>query len=205
MNGVNAPFGLRPTRSQSGAPSVEAQNLYAIASGYATNLFTWDPVTVLADGTIGIAVAGAAVLGLFAGCKYQSVAPQANGSSFIFSPYWPASTVVKTGTVVEAMIIDTPDLVMEVQETDATGAAAGTPLTLADRNLNINFVVNAGTPATGQSRVTINNASEAVTATLNLKILDLAPIPGNVIGNFAVWLVTWNNHIMKGGTGTAGV
>jgi hypothetical protein len=205
MNGVNAPFGLRPTRTQSGAPTSEAQNQYAIASGYATNIFTWDPVTVLADGTIGIAVAGAASLGLFVGCKYQSVAPQANGSSFIFSPYWPASTTVKTGTVVEAMVIDSPDLVMEVQETDATGAAAGTPLALADRNLNINFVVNAGTTATGQSRVTINNASEATTATLNLKILDIAPIPGNPVGNFAVWLVTWNNHIMKGGTGTAGV
>jgi hypothetical protein len=206
MNGVNAPFGLRPTRTQSGAPTSEAQNQYAIASGYATNIFTWDPVTMLSDGTIGIGVAGAACLGLFVGCKYQSVAPQANGSSFIFSPYWPASTTVKTGTVVEAMVMDSPDLVMEVQETDAAGTGAGTPLALADRNLNINFVVNAGSAAGGgQSRVSINNASEATTATLNLKILDIAPIPGNPVGNFAVWLVTWNNHIMKGGTGTAGV
>lgn len=204
MNGVNAPFGLRPIRTQSGAPLAEVTNQYYIAGGYATAIYTWDPVTMLADGTIGIGVAGAACLGIFVGCKYQSVAPQANGNSFIFSPYWPASTVVKTGTVVEAMVIDSPDLVMMVQESDAAGAA-GTPLALADRNLNINFLVSAGTPATGQSRVTINNASEAVTATLNVKLLDIAPIPGNPVGAFANWLVTWNNHIMKGGTGTAGV
>ncbi len=204
MNGVNAPFGFNPVRTLSGAPIAEATNQYAIASGYATSIYTGDPVTVLADGTIGIGVAGAACLGIFAGCKYQTPAPQANGSSFIFSPYWPASTVAKTGTVVEAMILDGDDVVFTVQESDGAGAA-GTPLTLADRNLNINFLIQAGTPATGQSRVTINNASEATTATLNMKILDLAPIPGNVVGNFAVWLVTWNNHIFKGGTGTAGV
>lgn len=204
MNGVNAPFGFKPIRTQSGAPISQALNQYYIASGYATAIYTGDPVTVLADGSIGIGVAGSACLGIFAGCKYQTVAPQANGQSFIFSPYWPASTVVKTGTVVEAMVLDSPDLVFAVQEDNGAGAA-GTPLALADRNLNINFAIQAGTPATGQSKTTINNTTEATTATLNMKILDIAPLPGNPVGNFAVWLVTWNNQIMKGGTGTAGV
>lgn len=204
MNGVNAPFGFKALRTQSGAPISEALNQYNIASGYANNIFTGDPVTVLADGTIGIGVAGSACLGIFMGCKYQLPAPQANGQSFVFSPYWPTGTVVKTGTTVEAMILDSPDIVFAIQESDAAGAA-GTPLALADRNLNINFRIGAGNTATGQSTTTINNASEAVTATLNVKILDIAPYPNNPVGNFAVWLVTWNNQIMKGGTGTAGV
>jgi hypothetical protein len=203
MANTNAPFGLTPIRTMSGAPIAEATNQYNIASAYATSIFTGDPVTMLSDGTIGIGVAGSPCLGIFAGCKYQLPAPQANGSSFVFSPYWPASTTAKTGTVVEAMILDSPDLVFMVQETDAAGAA-GTPLALADRNLNVNFLVGAGNTATGQSTSSINNASENTTITLNLKILDLAPIPGNVVGAFARWLVTWNNHLFKS-QGTTGI
>ena len=62
-----------------------------------------------------------------------------------------------------------------------------------------------GNTATGLSGASIDNASEDTTATLNLKILDLTPKPGNVVGSFANWLVAWNNHEFKGGTGTAGV
>lgn len=203
MNGVNAPFGLTPVRTRSGAPIAEATNQYAIASAYATAIYTGDPVIMLSDGTIGIGVAGSPSLGVFAGCKFQLTAPQANGQSFVFSPYWPASQAVKSGTVVEAMVVDSPDLVMMVQEADASGNA-GTPLALADRNLNINFLIQAGTAATGQSRSTINNASENTTITLNLKILDLAPIPGNVVGNFAIWLCAWNNHLFQS-QGTTGI
>ena len=205
MNGVSAPFGFRPVRTMSGAPMAEAQNKYAIAGGYATAIYTGDPVIMLSDGTIGIGVAGSPGLGIFAGCHYELATPQANGNSFIASPIWPASQTVKTGTVVEAMVIDSPDMVFEVQETDAAGAA-GTPLALADRNLNINFLIVAGNAATGQSKVSINNASENTTITLNMKILDIAPFPSgiNPVGNFAVWLVTWNNHLFKSG-GTTGL
>lgn len=203
MNGVDGAFGLRPVRTMSGAPIVEATNQYAIASGYATAIYRGDPVTMLSDGTIGIGVAGSPMLGIFAGCKYQTPAPQANGQSYIFSPYWPASTTVKTGTVVEAMVIDSPDLIMEVQESNGSGAA-GTPLALADRNLNANLYIPAGNTTTGISKATVNNATENTTITLNVKIIDLAPIPGNVVGDFAIWLVAWNNHLLRSG-GTTGI
>ncbi len=204
MNGTNAPFGLRPTRVLSSAQVMEMTNQYYIASAYNTAIYTGDPVTMLSDGTIGIGVAGSPCLGVFAGCKYQSATPGPSGLQWNFSPYWPANTVAKTGTVVEAMVIDSPDVVFEIQESNGSGAA-GTPLALADRNLNINLYIPAGVAATGQSQATINNATENTTPTLNMKILDLAPIPGNVVGNFAVWLVSWNNHLFKGGAGTTGI
>lgn len=206
MNSVNAAFGFRPTRTMSGAPANETMNPYPIASAYNTAIYTGDPVTMLSDGTIGIGVAGSPCLGIFAGVNYQVTAPQANGNSFIFSPYWPASQAVKTGTIAYANIIDSPDMVFEVQESDASGNA-GTPLALADVNLNVNFLIRAGNAATGQSQSTINNASENTTPTLNMKILGLAPFPSGVnpVGNFAVWLVTWNNHLFKGGAGTTGI
>lgn len=204
MNGVDGAFGLRPTRVLSSAQVMEMTNQYYIAGGYNTAIYSGDPVTMLSDGTIGIGVAGSPCLGIFAGCKFQTSVPGPSGLQYNFSPYWPASQAVKTGTVVEAMVIDSPDIVFEVQESNGSGAA-GTPLALADRNLNINLYVPAGNTLTGQSKATINNATENTTPTLNMKILDLAPIPGNVVGNFAVWLVSWNNHLFKGGAGTTGI
>ena len=95
-------------------------------------------------------------------------------------------------------MIDDPNTVFTIQETNASGAA-GTPLALADRGLNANFLYTAGTAATGQSAVSLDNSTEATTSTLNLKILQLDPTPGNVIGNFANWLVIMNNQLYRGG------
>jgi hypothetical protein len=197
--GTNAPFGLKPFRRADGTPWNDAMsNPYTIASGYGTAIGYGDPVTTLADGTIGIGVAGAACRGIFMGCKYYN-----SLGEYVFSRNWVASTTVKTGTTVEALVCDDPNIVMTVQETDASGNA-GTALALADIGLNINFRV--GTPdALGNSTTSINNASEATGATLNLKILGLDPTVGNQVGDYANWLVTWNNHQFKGGTGTAGV
>ena len=198
-NGSNAPQGLRPVRYLDGSPWNGAFQKYNIASAYATNIFMFDPVTTLIDGTIGIGVAGAACRGVFLGCEYT----QTDGT-YKFSPYWPASTAVLTGTTVLAKIADDPNLVFDMQETNGSDLA-GTALALADRGLNINFDVGPGTTATGMSTSSINNGTEATTATLNLKILDLSPTVGNVVGDFANWLVAWNNHQFRGGTGSVGV
>lgn len=202
--GVNSPMGFQPVRKLDGSAWTYSSNQYYIASAYNTAIFTGDPVTMLSDGTIGIGVAGSPCLGIFMGCKYQTSTPQANGQSFVFSPMWTANLTVKSGTVVEAMIVDDPLTVFNVQETNGSGAA-GTPLALDDRNLNINFLIGSGNSATGQSTSSINNATENTTPTLNMKILDLTPQPGNVVGSFANWLVTWNNHLFKGGAGTTGI
>ena len=112
--------------------------------------------------------------------------------------YWPGNPGVLTGSTVEALVIDDPNTVFSIQETNASGAA-GTPLALADRGLNINFLYTAGSTSTGSSAVSINNASEADTNTLNCKILQLDPTPGNAVGAFANWHVVFNNHLYKGG------
>lgn len=197
--GTNAPWGLKPDRYANGSPYIGSTNKYAIASGYGTSIFTGDPVATLNDGTIGIGVAGSAIRGVFMGVQYTDT-----DGTFKFRPYWPASTTVQTGSTITALIIDDPNIVVNVQETNGSGAA-GTPLALADRGLNANFYVGTGSTATGLSGTTLNNATEATTSTLNLKILDLTPVPGNVVGNFANWICTINNHEFKGGTGTSGV
>ena len=191
--GTNAPNGLIPVKKLDGSAWTGATNPYQIANTYGTALFRGDPVTRLADGTIGVGVAGSAILGVFWGVKYTD-----STGVVKFMNYWPGNPGVLTGSTVEALVIDDPDTVFSVQETSGTGTA-GTPLALADRGLNINFLYTAGSTATGQSAVSINNASEADTSTLNCKIIDLDPTPGNAVGNYANWLVTINNHLYRGG------
>ncbi len=199
---VNAPRGLQRVYNVFGAANTP-ESTYPVASGYATALFKGDPVTLLADGTIGIGVAGSAIIGVFQGVKYVN----ASGIP-VNAPNWVASTATFGAVAAQAMVTDDPMAVFTIQETDAAGAA-GTPLTLADVNLNANFRIGTGVAALGLSTTSLNNASEAATATLNLKILGLDPynngLGGNVVGNFANWYVRINNHITSGGTGTAGV
>jgi len=197
--GSNGPQGLVPFRYANGSPYTGSTNLYPITSGYATNLFTGDPVTSLSDGTIGIGVAGSAIRGIFMGVQYTD----ADGT-IKYKPYWPASTSVLSGSPINALVDDDPNLVVNIQETDGSGTA-GTPLALADVGLNANFYAGSGgNTKTGLSSFSLNNATENTTATLNLKILGLTPVVGNVVGSFANWICAINNHQYKGGTGTAG-
>jgi hypothetical protein len=192
--GTNAPNGFQPVKKLDGSAWTGATNPYQIANTYATALFRGDPVTTLSDGTLGVGVAGATCMGVFWGVKYTD-----STGVVKFMNYWPGNPGVLTGSTVEALVIDDPNTVFSVQETSGTGTA-GTPLALADRGLNINFLYTAGSTATGTSAVSINNATEADTSTLNCKILQLDPTPGNAVGAYANWLVTINNHFYRGGT-----
>lgn len=195
--GTNAPNGLRPVRKLDGSCWTGQMTSYPVASGYATAMFTGDPVTVLADGTLGIGAAGAAIVGVFQGVEYID----ASGNP-VYSPNWVASTATLGAAPARAMVIDDPDVVFTIQEDNGAGAA-GTPLALADVGLNANFAVGTGNAATGLSGATINNTTEAATATLNLKILGPDQYQGNAVGAFANWLVKINNH--RYGNAVAGV
>lgn len=195
--GTNAPMGFVPFRYLNGALFNGASNIYNITNTYASSIFTGDPVTLANDGTITRGAAGAACIGVFQGCKYID-----STGTVQFLPYWPGNPGVQTGTQATCLVLDDPNIVYTIQETSSTGTA-GTPLALADVGLNINFLYTAGNTATGQSAVSINNESEAVTDTLNCKIIALDPRVGNAVGSFANWLVTLNNHRYR--TGITGV
>lgn len=196
--GTDQPRGLVPVMYKTGAPYTGMVREYPIADAYATAIYTGDPVISLADGTIGIGVAGSVCRGVFMGVKYQGT-----DGIWYHRPYWPASTDTMGTSTARALIADDPNLVFSIQETNASGDA-GTALALADRGLNANFVIAAGSTTTGITGSSLNNASELTTSTLNLKIMDLDPYPGNVVGSFANWLVCWNTHELMG-VGTTGV
>lgn len=198
-NATNTPYGLRPIRYLNGAPWNSQTNSYPIASGYATAIYTGDPVTMLSDGTIGIGVAGSTILGVFQGVQWVYptgiVVP---GGGTADGKYWPASQTTLSSVAAVAMICDDPNIIYDIQSGSSTG------LVQTDMNNTANFTSGSGNTATGQSGYYLG--TPGTTATLNLTILRLVQIPGN---NFSVAYnsveVIINNQQFKGGTGVAGV
>jgi hypothetical protein len=89
---------------------------YVIASGYAVNVFSGDPVKLTdngvvqlgtSDGTRNGTVGGILLLGIFAGVQYRD----SNGRPVV-SNYWPAST---TGTEIQCYVYDDPETLFDAQ------------------------------------------------------------------------------------------
>lgn len=203
--GTNAPWGLKPVGTITGAPWTASIQEFDIASAYATNIFQHDPVMVLVDGTIGIGTAGGNCLGVFMGVKYEDT-----DGVFQFKNRWTASTATRGSVAAKAMVVTDPFLIMSVQEaatnTGVGTGTAGTALAATDVFTNINFKApTSGDTTTGISAYFLDNATEATTATLNFLILGRDPNPDNVAAgtSYCNYLVTWAQHQLK--AGVAGV
>ena len=116
MSAISAPFGFRPSYHNSGQMRPKA---YTIASTYAANIFSGDPVKLTdngviqlgtSDGTRSGTVDGISLLGIFAGCQYND----ASGKPTI-SPFWPSGA---TGTEIVAWVYDDPETLFDVQYTN---------------------------------------------------------------------------------------
>lgn len=116
MPSISAPFGFRPSFHNSGQMRPKA---YTIASTYATNIFSGDPVKLVDAGTVQLGtsdgtrtgtVAGVTLLGVLAGVEYLD----STGKPTI-SPYWIGGT---TATNVIAYVYDDPETIFETQYTN---------------------------------------------------------------------------------------
>lgn len=177
--GVNAPQGLVPRRYFNNAPWDGAGiETFQIQSGYATSIFTNDPVTILSTGYIveatSATTAGATpILGVFAGCQYQVPAGVGVAGTIVNSPYWPANTQVAPNTVITAYVICDPDVVYDIQTNSSNGLPFSSTLS------NANFAAGAGNINTGISTVSLDQSQVGTGSSRNLKILGLSPVPGN--------------------------
>ena len=188
------PSGLSPARYLNGAPWNGAGNVYCIPNtddslAYAIG----DPVTLAgsadANGipTITLATAGT-------GNSVLGAIVATNASKFGGQYGVPASDpivipVTKTKDYY-VLVCDDPNVIFEIQE-----VSGGTALTAAEVGLNANLV--SGTNNGYVSGWELNNSGEAVTATLQLKILWLAPRSDNALGEHAKWHVLINNHLYR--------
>ena len=200
--GVNAPWGLRPVRLQSGALWNGQANQYNIVSGYAASVFQGDPVYNDA-GYIIIAVAGAAnpITGVFDGVQYTTTT-----GTVVFAAYWPANTVTQNAAPALAAVVDDANVIYNVQ---VGNSAQG--VQQADLLNNADLIAGAGNTASGQSGWMLDQTTIGVGATKQVKILRLVPDPNNHLdpfnGNpfpYNNVEVVINNDYYKGGTGTVG-
>lgn len=162
MANPNAPMGLQPVRGVNSQTVTGGPRLYSHASGDATALYRGDPVKIAgtAQTINGIttpdivrAATGDVIAGVFIG---------ALNTTRDSTTYGAASTQY------QCFIDDDPNSLFEIQD-----ISTGTPLTVNDVGLNINFVAGTGSTFTGLSGFTLDNSTEAGTNTLDLKLVDL--------------------------------
>ncbi len=149
MSSTSAPFGFRPSFHNSGQMRPKA---YVIASTYAANIFSGDPVKLTDNGVIQLGTSdgtrsgttdGIALLGIFAGCQYLD----ATGKPTI-SPFWPSGA---TGTEIVAWVYDDPEMLFDVQYTNPGTPGSTTMQTAVGEECDWTVASPGGSTQTGLS------------------------------------------------------
>lgn len=197
MANANRPTGLSPVKYLGGADWDGKVNIYQIAAANTDPFYPGDLVDLSGDGDtvrgipgIALATAGNPAVGvlLSVGVNPDS-GPYINPNDLSLT-YAPATKTQQY----YAAVVDDPNVIFEIQE-----LGTGTQLTSAAIGLNANIVYAA--PATGvkYSGTMLDNATEATTSTLNLKLLGLQRRLDNAFGAYAKWLCLINNHRYRAG------
>lgn len=185
MPNAHTPAGLRPVKDLNGRPYNGAKRSFYALATYATALYIGDPVEIV--GTSSTLADGRIVSDIEAAETGDSIDGVIVG--FAPSPTDLSSIYRAASTAREVYVCTDRDMLYEIQE-----GSSGTALAAADLGLNVDFVVAAGSANTGLSGVMINNATEATTNTLDLKLVEFVNRPDNEIGYSAKWLVKLNKH-----------
>lgn len=149
MSSTSAPFGFRPSYHNSGQMRPKA---YTIASTYAANIFSGDPVKLTDNGVIELGTSdgtrsgttnGILLLGIFAGCQYND----ASGRPVV-SPFWPSGA---TGTEIVAWVYDDPETLFDVQYTNPGTPGVTTVQTAVGEECDWTVASPGGSTQTGLS------------------------------------------------------
>lgn len=162
--------GLRWAKSRDGGKQPVERGV--VASAYATGIFRGDPVKRVNDGTLAVAAAGDAVLGVCTGVmQYKASDGTIRGGNFL-----PASTTYSgTGHLgnPQASIIFYTPVQRQVFEADVNAAVAS--LAAAQTLVGNNFDVAAGaggSTTSGRSTYVIDHAT-AATTTAQFRLMEI--------------------------------
>lgn len=194
---VDAPYGLKPINLIGGQVFAGSTRNIPIASGYNTNIFNGDIVTLVAGGTVAKSALAAetspvaGLVGVFLGCSYTNPSTKQK----VFAQYWPAGTVASDAV---AVVCDDPDTLFKVvlvAGTTADNVTSGLlPAYLGQTVVgsNVQFVQNAGSTTTGDSKVAVYTAAGATTSSLPARVVDVVPDTANSSGNFVELIIKFN-------------
>jgi hypothetical protein len=182
---VDAPYGLLPVNLIGGQVFAGSTRMIPITANSATAIFFGDVVELNSDGTLAkeTGTNAATPVGVFLGCSYTD---PTFGKTF--RQFYPGSVNVSDIT---AFVADDPDLLFKVAV-----VSSGTTISFVNRTAvgnNAVLVQNAGSTASGNSRVAISSTT-ATTNTFPVRIIDVVPetaIAGQP-GSFTEVIVAWN-------------
>ena len=165
---VSAPYGLKPINLIGGQVFSGATRQMEIASGYATSIFYGDLVKRVSDGTIekDTGTTTATPCGVFLGVSFTN----SSTGQIQQQQFYPASTSIKSGTKIFAVVADDPDTLFQVAVVSGTTVITGVGIAAIGENSTL--VQNAGSTTTGDSKVAIT-AATATTNTLPIRIIDV--------------------------------
>lgn len=185
MASVAAPYGLKPVNEIGGLPYAGSTRMFLIdPAGTASNIYYGSPVYVNASGYLAVATATGAdattngfpvgtantgIVGVFVGCSYVNAQGQV-----IYAQYYPTGT---TG-VIQAYVVDDPDVVFQVQ-------SAGS-VTQAALGANVFFSTGAvatGSTTTGNSTASVVAGASAVTTSAAFRVVGFVNAPGSAVGD----------------------
>ena len=166
---VSAPYGLKPVNLIGGQVFAGSTRLMEIASGYATNIFYGDLVKRVSDGTIekDAGTTTATPCGVFLGVQFTN----ASTGQVQQQQFYPASTAIKSGTQIFAVVADDPDTLFQV-----VSCSSGTTVAAIGKSAignNIALIQNAGSTITGNSAVAIDEGTQDTTSSLPIRIIDV--------------------------------
>ncbi len=175
MSSTSAACGFQPFFHPSGDIRNQA---FTIASGYAQNIFTGDPVKLLVTGTLQLAtsdgtrtgtVAGILIAGIFQGCQYTD-----STGKPCQSPFWPTGTVA---TDIIAWVSGAMDPSVEFQAQYTNPSPGTTVATIVGQQCDW-VPALTGSTATG---ISANQLGVLQTGTGNFQITGFAGNPNDAL------------------------
>ena len=174
MSSVASPFGLKPAFHPSGTLR---QSHGSIASAYNTDIFQFDPVKIVAGGTLELGAVDDRIVGAFMGVEWTAT----DGRRRVGNR-WIANEV---GTDIVAYYTEDPAIIYEIQ--------ADAPFLLTAMGEQFNWNTPAGSTTTGLSSTSLDIASSAANA--GLRAIGVNPAPDNIIGDlFTIVQVQISEH-----------
>ena len=195
MANANRPSGLAPVGYLNGAPWTGGGRVYCIPDSDDTNAFAiGDPVMLAGSAddngipTITLATAGTGNLVL--GAIVSGAGALSYGSAYGVPQDSPIVIPAVKSRNYYVLVADDPNTIFEIQEDSVGGAIAVT-------NIALNHNLASGTNNGYVSGWMLDSSGAATTATLQMKILQLAPRQDNAVGTYAKWWTIINNHAYR--------
>lgn len=202
MANVNRPSGLAPVGYLNGAPWTGGGRVYCIPDSDDTNAYAiGDPVMLAgsadSNGIPTITLATAGTSNMVLGCIVSGAGALNYGSAYGVPQDSPIVIPATKTRNYYVLVADDPNTLFEIQE-DSDGGA------IAVGDISLNYNLASGTNNGYVSGWQLDSSSKASTATLQLKIIQLAPRQDNAVGTYAKWWCIINNHAYRiGQAGTA--